>query len=144
MTRRGLKTALASATSFAPSVWIGASVEFLAGVSRRAPAWMRRAVREWLFRLAGDPRRRPRCRRIDPAACSVPFQSGFTVTGKADADFVIPAQAGTHAAWVPAFAGMTGRQPTPPQDEGREALAACRTEFADRTVRAQLRPGSIG
>ncbi len=36
---------------------IGASLEFLAGVSRRAPAWMRRAGLEWLFRLGSDPRR---------------------------------------------------------------------------------------
>ena len=36
---------------------IGASLEFLAGVSVRAPGWMRRAGLEWLHRLAGDPRR---------------------------------------------------------------------------------------
>jgi len=30
---------------------IGASLEFLAGASRRAPAWMQRAGLEWLFRL---------------------------------------------------------------------------------------------
>jgi N-acetylglucosaminyldiphosphoundecaprenol N-acetyl-beta-D-mannosaminyltransferase len=36
---------------------IGASLEFLAGVSRRAPDWMQRAGLEWLFRLCSDPRR---------------------------------------------------------------------------------------
>lgn len=36
---------------------IGASLEFLAGASRRAPGWMQRAGLEWLFRLGGDPRR---------------------------------------------------------------------------------------
>lgn len=36
---------------------IGASLEFLAGAARRAPAWMQRARLEWLHRLAADPRR---------------------------------------------------------------------------------------
>ena len=36
---------------------IGAGLEFLAGVQRRAPAWMRHAGLEWLFRLGSDPRR---------------------------------------------------------------------------------------
>ncbi len=36
---------------------VGASLEFLAGSSRRAPRWMQRAGLEWLHRLASDPRR---------------------------------------------------------------------------------------
>jgi len=36
---------------------IGASVEFLSGAKRRAPAWMQRAGLEWAFRLASEPRR---------------------------------------------------------------------------------------
>jgi exopolysaccharide biosynthesis WecB/TagA/CpsF family protein len=36
---------------------IGASVEFLSGAKRRAPAWMQRAGLEWLFRLVSEPRR---------------------------------------------------------------------------------------
>jgi UDP-N-acetyl-D-mannosaminuronic acid transferase (WecB/TagA/CpsF family) len=36
---------------------IGASLEFLTGVSRRAPAWMQRAGLEWLFRLGSEPHR---------------------------------------------------------------------------------------
>ncbi len=36
---------------------IGASLEFLVGAARRAPDWMQRGGLEWLFRLAGDPRR---------------------------------------------------------------------------------------
>lgn len=36
---------------------IGASVEFLSGTRRRAPAWMRRASLEWLHRLLAEPRR---------------------------------------------------------------------------------------
>ncbi len=36
---------------------IGASLEFLAGASRRAPRWMQRAGLEWLHRLGSDPRR---------------------------------------------------------------------------------------
>lgn len=36
---------------------VGAAVDFLAGTTPRAPAWMQRAGLEWLHRLAGDPRR---------------------------------------------------------------------------------------
>lgn len=36
---------------------IGASVEFLSGLKRRAPRWMQRAGLEWLFRLASEPGR---------------------------------------------------------------------------------------
>lgn len=43
----------------APAVCIGvgASLDFLAGTVRRAPAWMSRLGFEWLFRLAQEPRR---------------------------------------------------------------------------------------
>jgi N-acetylglucosaminyldiphosphoundecaprenol N-acetyl-beta-D-mannosaminyltransferase len=34
---------------------IGASLEFLAGVRRRAPVWMQRLGLEWLFRLLAEP-----------------------------------------------------------------------------------------
>ncbi len=36
---------------------IGASINFLTGIERRAPGWMRRCGMEWLFRLARNPRR---------------------------------------------------------------------------------------
>jgi len=36
---------------------IGASLEYIAGASRRAPPWLRRIGLEWLFRLATNPRR---------------------------------------------------------------------------------------
>ena len=36
---------------------IGASIEFLSGAKRRAPAWMQRAGMEWLFRLGREPAR---------------------------------------------------------------------------------------
>ena len=36
---------------------IGASVEFLSGAKRRAPAWMQGLGLEWAFRLASEPRR---------------------------------------------------------------------------------------
>jgi N-acetylglucosaminyldiphosphoundecaprenol N-acetyl-beta-D-mannosaminyltransferase len=36
---------------------IGASLDFIAGVSRRAPTWMSEAGLEWLYRLAMEPRR---------------------------------------------------------------------------------------
>ena len=36
---------------------IGASINFLTGAERRAPAWMQASGMEWMFRLAQDPRR---------------------------------------------------------------------------------------
>lgn len=36
---------------------VGATIDFLAGRSRRAPMWMRRCGLEWLHRLAQEPRR---------------------------------------------------------------------------------------
>ncbi|AXV17677.1 glycosyltransferase (plasmid) [Neorhizobium sp. SOG26] len=36
---------------------IGASLEFLVGVKKRAPLWMQRAGLEWVHRMASDPRR---------------------------------------------------------------------------------------
>lgn len=38
-------------------VAVGAFLDFTAGEVRRAPAWMRRAGVEWLYRLLGEPRR---------------------------------------------------------------------------------------
>lgn len=45
--------------ALAPAVLlgIGATLDFLAGEVRRAPAWMSRAGIEWLYRLAQEPRR---------------------------------------------------------------------------------------
>lgn len=39
------------------AVGVGASVDFLAGRLKRAPAWMRNHGLEWLHRIAGEPRR---------------------------------------------------------------------------------------
>lgn len=36
---------------------IGAGLDFLAGTQTRAPEWVRRIAAEWLWRLAGNPRR---------------------------------------------------------------------------------------
>lgn len=36
---------------------VGASLEFLAGAQKRAPAWMQHADLEWLYRLGRNPRR---------------------------------------------------------------------------------------
>ncbi len=47
---------------------IGASLEFVAGVQRRAPVWIQRAGLEWLYRLMRDPRRLTRRYLIDSPA----------------------------------------------------------------------------
>jgi N-acetylglucosaminyldiphosphoundecaprenol N-acetyl-beta-D-mannosaminyltransferase len=49
----------------AVSLGIGASLDFVAGRVRRAPAWVSRAGLEWLFRLAQDPRRLARRYLVD-------------------------------------------------------------------------------
>ncbi len=38
-------------------VGVGASLDFIAGVARRAPPWMSAAGLEWLYRLVHEPRR---------------------------------------------------------------------------------------
>lgn len=44
---------------------IGASLDYLAGASRRAPVWAQRAGLEWLHRLANDPGRLARRYLLD-------------------------------------------------------------------------------
>ena len=36
---------------------IGASLNFITGVEKRAPVWMQKMALEWLYRLMQDPRR---------------------------------------------------------------------------------------
>ncbi len=38
-------------------VGVGASLDFIAGIQKRAPAWMSKVGLEWLYRLAQEPRR---------------------------------------------------------------------------------------
>jgi N-acetylglucosaminyldiphosphoundecaprenol N-acetyl-beta-D-mannosaminyltransferase len=47
------------------SLGIGASLDFVAGRVRRAPAWVSRAGLEWLFRLSQDPKRLARRYLVD-------------------------------------------------------------------------------
>ncbi|MBS0421253.1 MAG: WecB/TagA/CpsF family glycosyltransferase [Proteobacteria bacterium] len=47
--RRGVARGLA--------LCVGASLNFLSGLERHAPAWMQRACLEWLYRLSRNPRR---------------------------------------------------------------------------------------
>jgi N-acetylglucosaminyldiphosphoundecaprenol N-acetyl-beta-D-mannosaminyltransferase len=45
------------ALSPAVLIGLGASLDFVAGVQKRAPTWMSKVGLEWLFRLAQEPRR---------------------------------------------------------------------------------------
>jgi N-acetylglucosaminyldiphosphoundecaprenol N-acetyl-beta-D-mannosaminyltransferase len=36
---------------------VGASINFMTGVERRAPRWIQRLGAEWIYRLASDPGR---------------------------------------------------------------------------------------
>ena len=38
-------------------IGVGASLDFVAGIQKRAPSWMSEAGLEWLYRLAQEPRR---------------------------------------------------------------------------------------
>jgi N-acetylglucosaminyldiphosphoundecaprenol N-acetyl-beta-D-mannosaminyltransferase len=38
-------------------IGVGASLDFVAGIQKRAPRWMSKAGLEWLYRLAQEPRR---------------------------------------------------------------------------------------
>lgn len=51
-----------------PQTWfigVGATIDFLAGEVRRAPAWVQRIGFEWIFRLAMEPRRLARRYLVD-------------------------------------------------------------------------------
>lgn len=62
----------ASGSATGIGLCVGASLEFLAGARRRAPAWMRHAGLEWLHRLGQDPRRLARRYLLDsPAVISL-------------------------------------------------------------------------
>lgn len=70
-------------TPYLPSAWFlgcGAGIDFVAGVKRRAPNWMRRSGLEWLHRLASEPRRLfVRYVLHDaPAACGLLLRSTWT------------------------------------------------------------------
>jgi N-acetylglucosaminyldiphosphoundecaprenol N-acetyl-beta-D-mannosaminyltransferase len=52
---------------------LGGSFDFLGGVARRAPVWMRRAGLEWLHRFLQDPRRKLRSEVVLP----ISFYSGL-------------------------------------------------------------------
>jgi N-acetylglucosaminyldiphosphoundecaprenol N-acetyl-beta-D-mannosaminyltransferase len=38
-------------------IGVGASLDFVAGIQKRAPSWMSKVGIEWLYRLAQEPRR---------------------------------------------------------------------------------------
>lgn len=51
------KSALESGNAKGLGLCVGASLDFLAGKVKRAPAWMQKTRLEWLYRLASEPRR---------------------------------------------------------------------------------------
>jgi len=55
--KQDIEAARLAQSTARPAVAVGAAFEFAAGTLRMAPAWMRRAGLEWLFRLASEPRR---------------------------------------------------------------------------------------
>jgi exopolysaccharide biosynthesis WecB/TagA/CpsF family protein len=64
---------LATGRATGTGLCIGASLDFLSGARRRAPAWMRQAGLEWLHRLASDPRRLWRRYLTDSPAIIAPL-----------------------------------------------------------------------
>jgi N-acetylglucosaminyldiphosphoundecaprenol N-acetyl-beta-D-mannosaminyltransferase len=61
-------------TGAAAGIGVGAAFDFVAGVQRRAPTWMRRLGLEWLYRLLGEPRRWRRMLALPHAAWLVFLQ----------------------------------------------------------------------
>lgn len=53
------------------AIGVGATIDFLAGRVKRAPAWMRRSGTEWIYRLVQEPRRLFR-RYANDLLCFVP------------------------------------------------------------------------
>ena len=53
---------------------VGGTLDFIAGVTPRAPVWMRRYGIEWLYRLMRQPWRWRRMRRLPIFACKVMLQ----------------------------------------------------------------------
>jgi exopolysaccharide biosynthesis WecB/TagA/CpsF family protein len=52
-----LADALAARCPGVGFICVGAALDFISGQAQRAPLWMQRGKLEWLWRLAGDPRR---------------------------------------------------------------------------------------
>lgn len=74
---------IARLTPYLPAAWFlgcGAGIDFVAGVKRRAPHWMRRGGLEWLHRLGSEPRRLfTRYVLHDaPAACALLLRSAWS------------------------------------------------------------------
>jgi len=70
-----------AAPSLAPALLfgIGASLDFLAGVVKRAPRWMSESGLEWIYRLAQEPRRlAPRYLLNDPWFAVIVWQMLLT------------------------------------------------------------------
>ena len=84
---------------------VGAAVDFLTGVEKRAPQWMQRAGLEWLFRLSQNPRRMAKRYLIrGPAIFPLLWRIELRVrrsgasAGK-DAEVLIPGQLSTTGPW---------------------------------------------
>ena len=63
-------------------IGVGGTIDFLAGVKRRAPRWMQRSGTEWVFRMAQEPQRLAKrylkdCWRFFPAV----FRQGWHSQG---------------------------------------------------------------
>ena len=67
-------------------VGVGGAFDFAAGVTRRAPGWMRRMGLEWLYRLAGEPWRWRRQLALPRFAMLVMKQKVEAMTGRRKAD----------------------------------------------------------
>jgi exopolysaccharide biosynthesis WecB/TagA/CpsF family protein len=82
LARRGIARGLA--------LCIGASMEFLTGGERRAPAWVQQAGLEWAFRLAQSPRRMAR-RYLVRGPRIIPLLRKLQVTARISASGATPA-----------------------------------------------------
>ncbi len=63
-------------------IGVGATLDFIAGVVKRAPLWMQKTGLEWTFRLAQEPRRLWKRYMIDMTGFAVFFSRQWWVMGR--------------------------------------------------------------
>ncbi len=63
-------------------IGIGATLDFIAGIVKRAPPWMQKSGMEWLFRLLQEPRRMWKRYMIDMTGFAVFFSRQWWVMGR--------------------------------------------------------------
>jgi N-acetylglucosaminyldiphosphoundecaprenol N-acetyl-beta-D-mannosaminyltransferase len=84
-------------------IGVGGTLDFLAGVTRRAPEWMQRSGLEWLYRLAQEPRRLWRRYMVDLVGFGYFFSRQWWVMRRSGRALMTAPMAGALATSEPAL-----------------------------------------